>query len=122
VIITLPDLGRQMLVHRCTTQRRESTTDDYNMPTYPEAEDYLTDEPCLWEANTGRGELSSVDREQIAKQSNLTVEWDSDIVESDIIVDIVDLRGNVISAGPWEIKAITLVPSLRTKVLLLAAP
>lgn len=119
-------LTRPFLIHRCTVQRRAAGTEDpYGNPTVEPFANHLTNQPCLWWADVGRGtggEQYATERDTIIDRSRMLMPNGADITEADQIIDIRDRRGNVITAGPWNIVLVTYRPSQGGKLLMLERP
>lgn len=95
--------ARQILKHRCTTQRKgDAGTDEYYVPKQLGWANYLQGVPCIWWTELGRGEVNEVNRDSIVDTARMIV-FDTDVLESDRIINITDRRGVMIDAGPWEI-------------------
>lgn len=94
--------ARSKMTYRAKLQRAPIITNAYNEETLGDYADLAT-VPCLWWAGIGRGEFVTVDREGLARQSLALVPANTDVMNKDRIASIEDRRGNVISAGPWEI-------------------
>lgn len=111
---------RQFLIQRCTIQRTADSTEDPSGALVPgDYSTYLTNQPCRWWTEIGRGETNEASRDAVMDTARLLMKGTQDVRESDRITDITTRDGTVIDNGVWEIKVITSRAGEGAKLLML---